>query len=276
MKVSNSEPIQIVSPLIMNSPKPKHHSQRLDSYTVQRVLDDKELAEMFDGQLRGAGVHTSIGYSAVLRQFLASDEVTSKVKEWEDEKVKDDDTATTAATSWRNGIGSLASSFTNRLTLFDEEPQDPSTISPLTAKSTVLSPIFNRAAFSDYGPTRTPKPSTSANVSPSKTFPSLPFTSQNDGFDNSPTFRKQLIEFMAPRNPFNMNLDLHLKDEKVKPKTRQIPTSQRNLRSKRRASRKQANLAASLQLDDLNLDSNSEHGSIDGDLKHEHFECNTP
>ncbi|KAL3787661.1 hypothetical protein ACHAWO_009615 [Cyclotella atomus] len=273
MKDSNPEPIQIVSSLIMNSPKPKHHSQRFDSSTIQRVLDDKELSEIFDDKLRGSGVHTSIGYSAVLRQFLASDEVISKVKEWEDEKVKDDDTATTAATSWRNGIGGLASSFTSRLTLFDEEPQDPSTISPLTAKSTFLSPIANRAAFSDYGPTRTPKPSTSTSgVSPSKTFPSLPFTSRNDGFDDSPTFRKQLIEFMAL--PFN-NIDLHLKDETVKPK-KQIPKSQRNLQSKRRTSRRQADLAASIRLEDLSLGSDSEHGSIDGDQKHDHFECNTP
>lgn len=114
--------------------------------------------------------------------------------------------------------------------MFDDEPVDPNTISPLTAKSTYLSPVSrSRAAYSDYGPTRTPKSTTSTNVSPSRTFPSLPYTSQRDGFNDSPTFRKQLVEFMAPRNPFG-NFNLHLKDEAVKPK-KQIPDSHRNLQS---------------------------------------------
>ena len=78
MKVVNAEPIPIVSSLLSMSTKPTN-PQRLDNSTIQRVLDDKELSGLLDEKVRDAGVHTSIGYSAVLRQFLASNEVSTKV-----------------------------------------------------------------------------------------------------------------------------------------------------------------------------------------------------
>jgi hypothetical protein len=238
---------------------PKSAHQRLSSYTIQKVLDDPALAELLDKKVKDVGVNTSFGYSAVLREFLASDAVLSKLKEWE-ENGKDDDTATTAATSW---VGGLSSSFTTKL-LFDDVAEDPHTISPLTTKSMAFSPHASmRSAFSDYGPSRTPKSELSS-VSPSRTFPSLPFTSSNDGFNHSPTFRKQLIEFMAPRNPFNLNL----KDEAVMPK-KQIPKRHRNLQSRRRTSQRQADLAATLQSVDF------DHGINDAESSEESV-CDTP
>lgn len=242
-------------------PKSPLPHQKLSSDTVERVLNDKELSELLDERVKDAGVHTSIGYSAVLRQFLASDEVMVKVKKWEEEDIKEDKinddntTVSTAATSW---IGGLTSSFTTKLA-FDEETLDSHAISPLTEKGTFATPISRRGALSDYGPTRTPKTNASTIVSPSRTFPSLPFTSRNDGFDNSPTFRKQLVEFMAPRNPFNLNL----KDEAVLPK-KKVKEHEQNLQSRRRTSTKQAAVADRLQ----KLECDLYKGDSDDDLDH--------
>ena len=252
-------------------PKSPLPHPKLSSSTVERVLNDKELAELLDEMVKDAGVHTSIGYSAVLRQFLASDDVMLKVKNWEDEESKDDEknkddkTVSTAATSW---IGGLTSSFTTKLA-FDEETLDSHAISPLTEKGIFASPISTRGAMSDYGPTRTPKPTASTIVSPSRTFPSLPFTSHNDGFNNSPTFGKQLVEFMAPRNPFNLNL----KDEAVLPK-KKVKSHEKNLQSRRRTSTKQAAVADRLQKlqDDLSIDGDwdSNHSRHDSELDEEY------
>jgi len=228
-------------------------SNRLSKSTIQRVLDDKELSQTLDDRVKQSGVCTSAGYQIVLRQFLSSDAVTAKVKQWEEDEAEDDDTlstvASTAAASW---LGGLTSSFATNLH-FEEEVKDPHTISPLTPK---ISPLTTKQVMSDYGPRR------NAHVrTPSRTFPILPFRQEECA--QSPAFKKQFVEFLGshPKNPFNLNL----KDEAVKPK-KQVPKSSRNLISLRRSSAVHAHQVAKLQTllsNDLSLDSDSE-GEVDG------------
>ena len=196
--------------------------------------------------MKEAGVHTSLGYSAVLRSFLEGEDVMLKINQWKledteeewDEKLAKDDTITTVATSWVEG---LASSFTSRLHL-NEEIADPHTISPLTDNSPVVSPLHRkRSVFSEYGPTRTHGSISSKIVLPLRTFPSLPFSLCHDVFDDSPTFGKKLVEFMIPRNLFNLNLE----DETVVPKKR-VPNFHKNLQSIRRASKMGADVAVNI------------------------------
>jgi hypothetical protein len=217
-------------------------------------LGDKELAQIFDDMVKEAGVHTSIGYHAVLRQFLASEAVISKVKQWEEEEAHDDDTASTSATS---KLGSITSLLTTKLA-FDEETVGPSMISPLTTKSMI----------SNYD---TPSPrSANTTFSPSRTFPSLPYCSRSNGFDESPTFRKQFVDFLGshPKNPFNLNL----KDEMIVTK-KHIPKCQRNLQSVRRSSKVHADEAARLQsLDnDFSPNANLESKILDARMSSDEF-----
>lgn len=226
---------------------PPKSANRLSSSTVQRVLGDTELAQIFDDMVKEAGVHTSIGYHAVLRQFLASEAVISKVKQWEEEQAEDDDTTSNSATS---KFGSLTSLLTTKLA-FDEETVVPSMISPSTTKSMI----------SNYD---TPSPrSANTTFSPSRTFPSPPYCSRSNGFDESSSFRKQFVDFLGshPKNPFNLNL----KDEMIVTK-KHLPKCQRNLQSVRRSSKVHADEAARLQ----SLDSDF---SPDANLKSEVFDA---
>ncbi|KAL3778701.1 hypothetical protein HJC23_009914 [Cyclotella cryptica] len=233
---------------------PPKSANRLTSTTIRRVLADEELSQIFDATVKEAGVHTSIGYHAVLRQFVASEAVLSKVKQWEEEEAEDADTYSTSAAS---KLCDLTSSFTTKLAL-DEERADPNMTSPLTTKTMV----------SDYG---SPSPrSANTTFSPSRTFPSVPYSSRSDGFVESPTFRKHFVDFLGshPKNPFNLNL----KDETIVAK-KHIPKCQRNLKSLRRSSKVHADEAARLQRldDDLSPNVTSESEVVGAKMSFDDF-----